>query len=71
MLQQQVESAGLRLTTFKGYFLKPFDYTTLSHASANLTNELIPALNEVGKTVPDDLCHLFYACCKAPEKVTT
>jgi hypothetical protein len=47
----------------KGFFLKPFDYATMSHATADLSTGLIPALYEVGKTVPDGLCSSFYALC--------
>jgi trans-aconitate methyltransferase len=63
MLIEHVQSADLKVKFLKGYFLKPFDYATMSHARVDLTNELIPALYEVGKSVPDELCLLFYALC--------
>jgi trans-aconitate methyltransferase len=63
MLEEQVRSAGLRIEIFRGFFLKPFDYATMSHASVDLVTKLIPALQEVSKSVPDDLCASFYACC--------
>jgi hypothetical protein len=67
MLLEQIRAARLRLEVFKGYFLKPFDYSTMSHAGADLARELIPALFEVGKSVPDELCGFFYALCVSPE----
>ncbi len=63
MLIDHVGSAGLKVEFLKGFFLKPFDNATMSHASVDLANELIPALYEVGKSVPDELCHFFYALC--------
>ena len=63
MLHQHVREAGFEAQFVKGYFLKPFDLATMSHACADLVNELIPALYEVGTSVPDDLCCFFYALC--------
>src|SRR5262249_22154044 len=63
LLAQHVGAAELTIAVFRGYFLKPFDWGTMSHAPVDLVRDLVPALSDVGDSVPDDLCHFFYACC--------
>lgn len=63
ILIEHVRSADLKVEFLKGFFLKPFDSETMSRASVDLATKLIPALYEVGKSVPDELCCLYYALC--------
>jgi trans-aconitate methyltransferase len=63
MLIEHVRSAGLKVEFLKGYFLKPFDNATMARGLVDFTNDLIPALYEVGKSVPDELCCFYYALC--------
>ena len=57
-------SAGYAVETTEGFFLKPFDFGTLSQSEHDLQSELIPALNEVGKDLPADLCSQIYLKCR-------
>jgi trans-aconitate methyltransferase len=63
MLKEHIQSAGLKVEFVRGFFLKPFDNATMLHVRVDVASELIPALYEVGKSVPDELCCFFYALC--------
>jgi trans-aconitate methyltransferase len=63
-LLSDLASAGFIVRYFKGYFLKPLDMKTLQHSDIDFATQLVPALFEVGKTVPDELCCQLYALCE-------
>lgn len=64
LLLSHLQAAKFEVLVVKGYFLKPFDYATLRRAKVDLVTQLIPALYEVSKSVPDELCCQLYALCR-------
>lgn len=64
LLVSHVVAAGFAVQHLQGYFLKPFDNETLQRSDLDFKTQLVPALYEVGKSVPDELCCQLYALCE-------
>jgi SAM-dependent methyltransferase len=63
-LLNDIHDAGLTVSTFGGFLLKPFDFESLSRLDFDLANNLLPALMEVGRGLPDVYCCQLYALCE-------
>jgi SAM-dependent methyltransferase len=59
-LLQDLEAGGFQVLECDGFLLKPFDYDGLSRLAVPLADQLVPALFEVGREVPDELCCQLY-----------
>jgi trans-aconitate methyltransferase len=62
-LVDELQKAGYQVRVCRGFLLKPFDYDSLSRLDVPLVSRLLPALYEVGREMPDELCCQLYALC--------